>query len=300
MSKAKAAELELKLEPAPFGFYLRGVGGRATAEVATVKDFGIVGQSLKNVQFLVGGSDAGNGLIGRNLLAMADTEFDLANGSVKLISPHGCEKTAMAYWAAGKPFFTVALVELSSSDRQFNLNITINGAKIAATLDSGAPMSLISRSAAQKAGIDLNGPGVEKLNDLGGLGRRLTGGWSVPVVNVTIGDEQILKSRLVVIDSEIIGGIDSPDMLIGADFILAHHIYVARRQRMIYFTYSGGKPFLTPGKTPKMGTSVLTPLAPNMKRVVAIGASEPKTAADFARRGNARLTSKRSPEPSPT
>jgi hypothetical protein len=33
------------------------------------------------------------------------------------------------------------------------------------------------------------------------------------------------------------------DVLLGADFMLAHHIYVANSQKKVYFTYSGGAVF---------------------------------------------------------
>jgi hypothetical protein len=35
----------------------------------------------------------------------------------------------------------------------------------------------------------------------------------------------------------------NPDMIIGADFFMAHRIYVARSQGKIYFTYKGGQIF---------------------------------------------------------
>jgi hypothetical protein len=37
--------------------------------------------------------------------------------------------------------------------------------------------------------------------------------------------------------------IDNPDLVIGADFFMAHRIYVARSQGKIYFTYKGGPVF---------------------------------------------------------
>lgn len=288
MSNAKATELELKLEAPPFGFYLMGIGGNASAKVATVTNFGIANRVLKNVQFLVGGSDAGNGLLGRNLLSIADTEFDLANGSVKLIDARKCPKGAPAYWATGKPYFTVPL---GPEQHSFNLPVSINKAKITAELDSGAPTSLLSRAAAQRAGIDLSGPGAVPLNNISGFGRRVMKGWLVPVESISVGDEQILRSHLTVIDGPIIAGNGAPDMLLGADFMLAHHIYVSRSQSRIYFTYSGGKPFLaSPGVSPKQMTAVALPVGTHRVEAFSAASSEPKTAEDFARRGNYRLT----------
>lgn len=291
LPKAKTLELELKLEPLPGNFYLAGVGGNVSVELTTVKSFGIVGQELKNMQFIVGGSDAGNGLIGRNILAMADTEFDLAHGSVKIIRPEGCEHAGFAYWAAGKPFFTVPLAANNSNSRDhiFGLSVSINGARINAEFDTGAPASLISRRAAERAGIDLSGPSVIPFSGIGGFGRRSKKGWSVPVENISIGDEQILRTRLNVIDGPIADVVGAPDMLLGADFILAHHIYVARAQRRIYFTYSGGKPF---SSFASASTEAPAPeLPPGTYRVEAMEdpAAHPRTAGEFARRGNVRL-----------
>ncbi|MBV1688544.1 retroviral-like aspartic protease family protein [Novosphingobium sp. G106] len=292
MSAAKAAELDLKVGAAPPGFYLVGIGGTASAGVTTVKSFGIVGQNITNIQFLVGGSDAGNGLIGRNLLGLADTEFDLANGSVKLIHPKDCDGP-LAYWAGTKPYFVVPLNSGENpNDHQFRLPVTINGAKVEAVLDTGAPTSLISRRAAERAGIDLSGPGVTPEERIGGFGRSTKSGWVVPVASVGIGDEQILKTHLSVIDGDIVQGNGAPDMLLGADFVLAHHLYVARAQHRIYFTYSGGRPFITSSE-PASVVSDASPAAipEGTRRVEAVSnaGADPKTADDFARRGSARL-----------
>ena len=119
-------------------------------------------------------------------------------------------------------------------------------------------------------------------------------GWIVPVDNVSVGDEQILHTHLSVIDGAIAD--HAPDMLLGADFLLAHHIYVARDQRQIYFTYSGGKPFLTSSTrvvdTSPAAKTAAAPLPPGTHRVEVVQSDAliPKTAEEYARRGNARLT----------
>jgi predicted aspartyl protease/tetratricopeptide (TPR) repeat protein len=293
MPRAKAAELGLKLEALPQGFYLVGIGGTAAAQLTRIKSFGIVGQELKNVQFLVGGTDAGNGLIGRNILALADTEFDLAGGSVKLIKPRGC-KGPIGYWAPGKPVFSVPLhVGPNPVDHLFAFTVYINGSRTEAVLDSGAPTSLLSRQAAERAGIDLAGPDAAPVSRIGGLGRRTHGGWTVRVAQFAIGDEQVLRTRLTVIDGPI-GGSDGPDMLLGADFMMAHHLYVARSQGRMYFTYSGGRPFFT---EETRGTDIAArpaaatlPAGLRTVEAVAAAGAEPKSADEFARRGNARLT----------
>jgi len=291
MPKAKAIELNLELERAPYGLSMMGIGGEFDVDLTTIKSFGIVGHDLKNMQFMVGGSDSGNGLIGRNILAMADTEFDLANGSVKIIKPLNCGDTPLINWAPGKPYFTVPLLTSANSrDHQFRLPVAINGAKIVAEFDTGAPTSLLSRRAAERAGINLSGPGVVASSGLTGFGRRTEKGWIAPVASVAIGDEEILRTKIEVIDDTIAGDTDL-DMLLGADYILAHHIYVARGQRRIYFTYSGGRPFLTEKSSgaPAKLSSADVPAGKTRVEAVANAMATPKTDADYARRGNARL-----------
>src|SRR5262245_26327321 len=43
ITPAAAAEHQLPLHPAAYGFRVRGIGGSAEAQVATVKEFGIAG-----------------------------------------------------------------------------------------------------------------------------------------------------------------------------------------------------------------------------------------------------------------
>jgi tetratricopeptide (TPR) repeat protein/predicted aspartyl protease len=289
MPRAKAMELGLKIGPAPFGLTLVGIGGSSSPDLVTVRKFGIADKALTNVQFLVGGNDVGNGLIGRNLLAIEDTEFNLAGGSVKLIRPHDCNNAAITYWAPGKPYFTAPLeVGANSGNHLFQVIVRINGAPVTAAYDSGSPSTLLSRRAAQKAGIDLNGPAVTPVSGIGGLGKRVRPGWTVPVESVAIGDETVLKTRLDVIDSPTLAGDDGPDMLIGADYMLAHHIYVARSQRRIYFTYGGGKAFRSSSAAPA-GSPGGAPLPANIQRVAPVAEAAPTTPDAFARRGNARL-----------
>jgi hypothetical protein len=67
--------------------------------------------------------------------------------------------------------------------------------------------------------------------------------WVGRFASVKIGDEEIKNTQLSIGDSY--GDADF-DVLIGADFFLAHRVYVANSQRKLYFTYSGGPVFHVP------------------------------------------------------
>lgn len=299
ITPGSAAQYGLKLQPAPFGFRMIGIGGAVVPQIATVKKFGIVGQTLPNIIFLVGGSEVGNGgVIGENILGLADTEYDLAKGVVRLIRPEGCTAANFPYWVKTEPS---SEVDIDSSQRGTAQRIIgsaeLNGVKLRVQFDTGASTSLMTRSAAKRAGIDVNGPGAVRAGYSSGFGKRTVQTWIVPADSFKIGGEEIRKTRLRVIDS-LFDGDNGPDMLIGADFFLSHHIYVAKAMHKLYFTYNGGAVFnlktvpselpaaivaaidLAPA-VPGLGTGSMPGTAPRA------AAEEPATAEALARRGNA-------------
>ena len=101
ISQASAAQLKLRTSNTDFDIRITGIdGGSSGVAMATVKEFTMAGTPFHNVEFLVGGSETGNGavgMLGQNVLGIADVEYDLANGMIRLFRPHDCRKTNMAY-----------------------------------------------------------------------------------------------------------------------------------------------------------------------------------------------------------
>jgi predicted aspartyl protease/cytochrome c-type biogenesis protein CcmH/NrfG len=281
MSKANAASLGLKLEPAPFGYRITGIGGTANVEQAHVKEFGILGTTFKNVDFIVGGTDTGDGLLGANLLDFADMEIDLAHGKLTLFKADRCDKASLAYWVKDGNY-NVADIEPadSSFDRRTFFSVTINGKKVRAVLDSGASATILSRDAAERAGINLNAPDVKAGSISIGIGAKPLKTWTVHIDSFSVGSETIQHSQMQVIDGRI-GG--ETDMLLGVDFILAHHMFIANSQKKAYFTYNGGRVFTfatAPGDGDKSDAGTAADE----------NGAAPKTAADYALRGEAHLS----------
>jgi len=279
ISPGSAAELSLKLAPAPMGFEISGVGGSTSVSIATVKDFGIGPVMLHNIEFIVGGSETGStGLLGQNVLGLADVEYDLAGGVIKLMKSQNCEHTNFAYWAGTKAYSILDIEPPSQIQPHTIGTVLLNGVKIKALFDTGAPTTILSTKAASRAGITPDTPGVESAGETGGIGRHTLPTWIGAFQSLTLGDEEIRKIRLRFGD---IGG-DSFDMLIGADFFMSHRVYVSKAQHKMYFTYNGGPVFdlsLDRAKT-------IAAANPNGS-AAAGGAGAPATAEEFSRRGNA-------------
>ena len=276
ISAATARELGLR-ETAMPGFQLRGVNGSTTAGVTTVKDFTLAGTTIHNVEFVVGGTDVGaTGLFGQNILGLGDVEYDLPDGAVRLFKSQGCNKTGMAYWTGGKPFFSIAIESLEAARRHTSGIVELDGAKLRADFDTGAARTVMSLKAAARAGVKPGDPGVERAGWDTGLGGRVARGWIGHFKLLKIGDEELRNVRLRISDIDFDG-----DMLLGADFFVSHRLYVSNAQRRIYFTYTGGRVFDTGARADPAGPVVAQGGTP---------ASDPTDAEGWSRHGAMRET----------
>lgn len=281
MSRANAASLGLKLEPAPFGYRMGGVGGDTSIQQAHVKEFGILGTTLKNVDFIVGGTDVGDALLGANLLDFADLEIDLAHGKVTLFKAEHCEKASLAYWVKdGK--YNVADLEPADRayDRRSFLTVTINGTKVRAVLDSGAGATLLSRDAARRAGIDVKALGLQAGTSTFGIGAKPVRTWTVNIDRFSVGSETIQHSQMMVLDGNF--G-DKTEMLLGVDFLLAHHMFIANSKKKAYFTYNGGRVF-------SFATATDDDVSRQAGTTAAESGSATRSASDHALQGQAHLS----------
>jgi tetratricopeptide (TPR) repeat protein/predicted aspartyl protease len=288
ISGPAAAQYKLETEPAPFNLMLEGVGGAERAMVTTVKEFTIAGVAVKKVQFVVGGSAFGGGavgLIGQNVLHIADVEYDLANGAIRLIKADNCGKRMLAYWAREGDVYSQMDINWSSASSPHTTGVAmLNGKKIHVMFDTGSAFSMLNLRAAARAGITPDSPGVVKAGLSRGIGSHSVQTYLATFQSFKIGDEEVRNPKLRFGD---IHGMEE-DMLIGADFFLSHRIYVATGQRKLYATYNGGPVFnLTERSVPVASGEPPAASGPDGSAQPEIPADQPTDAAGFSRRGAA-------------
>ena len=287
LSPASAAALHLQVQSAKL--QLGGVTGDETASITSVRQLTFGDSNVPATTFLVGGSDPGGGaagFLGQSVLRLSDVEYDLGNGLMRLIHPEHCGNAPLAYWARGAPYSAIDIVPdtmLFFGYRTMRYGIGrldpyvvgavgtayLNGVKIRVLFDTGAGNSILTLSAAARAGVKPDTPGVAPAGGEFGIGQGAVPTWIGPFESFRIGGEQTLHTRLRFGEVQLSG---HADMLLGADFFLSHRIYVANSQRKVYFTYNGGPVF-------------------NLKADAAdttkVYGAEPTNAAGFSRRGNA-------------
>jgi len=284
ISAASAAQLNLKLSPAPLDLRVAGLNGFVNTSIANVKVLTLAGVPIKNVEFLVGGTDVQGGsvgLLGQNFIRLGDVEYDLAKGVIRLMRAEGCSNTRLAYWVkATEPYSVVKIDSATPLQPQTTSTAYINGAEIRVTLDTGARTSMLSLKAAARAGVKPDSPGVVATGYGGGIGRGAYKTYIGPFASFKIGDEEVLNTRLRFGDMAL----EHADMLLGADFFLSHRIYVASSQGKLYFTFNGGHVFnLTSGTAPATAAAPAGDAPPADQNKT----DEPVDAAAYSRRGAA-------------
>lgn len=289
LSPAVAAELKLPLRMAPFGLTVSGVVGSADVPQVTDVTLTLAQTTFQHkFEFLVGGNDVsgfGRGLLAQdNLLGIADVEYDLANGVIRLIKPEGnCDYLQFLYWAKDStPFSMLEINKTTLLEPHTVATAMVNGSKIKVIFDTGAGSSYLSLHSAERVGVKPDSPGVTPGGLTHGLGRGTVNTWIAPFESFRLGSEEIRNTRLRIGELTFKVG----DMLIGADFFLSHRIYVANSQHKLYFTYNGGPVFNLTTAAP---TQTATASDTNVPDDALLG-SEPKTSEEFFRRGTAFLS----------
>ena len=248
LTRASAEQLGLELRSLPFGFTVEGLAGHMQdPRRTTVPHVQFLGGELADIEFLVGGNDSGlggMGLMGRNILSVFDTEYDLAHGMIRFVMPNDdCGNANMAYWAGDTPVSEIELIRENRDIRDrrdktpaIRAVVKVNGHDTLALFDSGAS-TIVSLHAAKSAGV--GEAALEPLGDLYGVGKGRVKGWTAAFDSVALGGETVRHNRLEVSD------FDARDfeMLVGIDFFLSHHIYVSKKRSRMFFTYNGGPVF---------------------------------------------------------
>jgi predicted aspartyl protease len=181
------------------------------------------------------------GRLGQNFLYDYDLEFDVKAGRLNLYAPAPCATTAP--WdgdAQSVPLRNTA------RGQKILFDVFINGRKMRAELDSGSPRTLLTLPAARRLGLSLDDPDMLAGPDLLGSDGKLRPTKLHQFESFAIDSEEIRNPRLAIVEFIRGPGQPKPDgieVFLGADWLRAHRVYVARAARAMHFTYIGGPVF---------------------------------------------------------
>jgi predicted aspartyl protease len=251
-----AARLGLKLSIVPRA-RMYGIGGESVVEAAYVSQLKLGNFTAKNWNLFVAGDIQGgfDMVLGQDFFSKHVVEFDLQHHAVRLFQPRGCRTEQLVYWSTTYSLADIDATALGS--HRIETTVMLNGKKVHAIVDSGAAMSIVTKFAAARAGVEAEGDKRESVQLINGFGRKSSESWIGTFDSFAFGDESLRNARLRIADlnqynrttslgSRLESAVEgTPDMMIGADFLMSHRMMIDVQERKIVFTYLGGKVFQT-------------------------------------------------------
>jgi predicted aspartyl protease len=225
---------------------IRGIGGLERFYIGKVDALTIGPVKLNNSRIRVLDVDAKQerygGVVGVDFLLQMDMQLSLAQRKITFYSKQ--QDCSDAFLDPAGKSIVLDYLSIDDNDTRPSIEVTINGKKLRAVLDSGAYRSAIFRRGAKSAGITPDSPGVLKNGKVSGVGDYSPDAWRIPVNSFSVGGNSYTDLKMTMIDDDhqTVGG---ADILLGADFLRAYDVLFAKSQRKAYLTYRGGPVFAT-------------------------------------------------------
>ncbi|HXF77285.1 MAG TPA: aspartyl protease family protein [Usitatibacter sp.] len=284
-----SAAQRLGLETRSTFEWVSGFGGASRVLATRIEEIRIGNMVSKHLRVRVSGERPFPGvdlILGEDFFQQVDLEFDYAHGVVRLFQPLDCGKDVpLSYWDPNAIRLPI------EDERQVYVPVKVNGHEGRAMIDSGAAAgSVMSLQLADDAGITPQTPGVQPAACTFGIGAGNVRLWVARFDSIGLGDETIHDAHLQLAD--YVGGWRRvPEMILGSDFLRAHRVLIARSQRKVYFSYTGGRIFPA---TPSIDCDDLPRVKNTPEAIAALDqaiASNPKDAKALLRRGMLRARS---------
>ncbi|MDE1145501.1 MAG: retropepsin-like aspartic protease [Azospirillaceae bacterium] len=250
ITKPAAERLKLTRALVPY-VHAEGVGGRVPLYVTHIESMTLGDWQAQNIPFVVFtdhdlGSPDTVELIGEDFLSRFDLDIDIAHNRLTLYRASNCDNAPLAVWDGG--YGEAEMGRSMQGDPKIWLTVKLNGVDVRAVLDTGATHSVVTKSAAERAGITSQSAGVSQSGLSSGIGDNQVQDYIGTFDSFALGDEEIKHVRLRFGDLFEGWVPGEPEMLLGIDFLRAHRVLVSHSQHKIYFSYVGGPVFQTRGQ----------------------------------------------------
>jgi hypothetical protein len=240
-----------------------GPGGSADVTTVSIREFKVGDSIQKGAHYFVAPEfkkPDEAGLFGSGVFdGVNDVELDFAHNAARVFKASGCKGDDVVYWGGN---YSV----VDATQRGF-LPIKLSGATVNGALGVGNEVTFVTSDAARRAGV--NSQASSSL-PMGMLAAGAVKPLDVLIANfpeIVIGDETIKNAPLAVgniwppqnAETTVVVGADFlgyqsiklfgrkrkntdvlPEIVLGADFIKSHRIYISNSERKVYISYIGG------------------------------------------------------------
>ena len=248
--ESTASRFELKTQSIPNRVEVVA-GGKQLQRLATVTPFSLGDLQFKSAEFLVvpdkifsgGVADAPVvGILGMNFLAQFDIELDVAHRKMNLFSQDHCPGHTV-YWTSKYDSAPIRLGALG----EVYFPMELDGKKLETTLATSSPMTILHTDASRRLyNFDSHSTDIETETDAAG---RTTAHYRA--MKLSGEGIEIINARIQLVDpspnttcslssrsgaASYDGCFGAHPLRLGQNVIGKLHIYIATREKMLYFT----------------------------------------------------------------
>jgi predicted aspartyl protease len=198
---------------------IAGTGGSLLNFYSEGTSISVGEQPIKNRQLYIETRNlaAADGTLAADILRDYDVDIDLAGQEINLISPGYCSEPG-----------TVGIPMDVARNGHVRLAVKVDGNTIAATLDTGARVSVISMRAAAQLGVYANSPGLVAIASNGQYQI-----YSYPFQILTLGSMSVKNPHIAIASDGFIPGADS-GLILGMDALQGLHFTLAYSQNRLF------------------------------------------------------------------
>lgn len=177
------------------------------------------------------------GTLAPRTLMTFDVEFDFAHNAMNLFFPYHCPGKVV-YWAD-----QYAAIPFKLNDGHIEIDATLEGRRVTATLDTGAPTTMLSLTTAKRIfGLDGTSEGVSTVGNLRD-GDKKDPIYSRYFNQLSVGGIEIKNPRIHLVPDHMSdathGRAELPQLILGLHELVNLRFYIAYGERMIYVTSAG-------------------------------------------------------------
>ncbi|HEX2592732.1 MAG TPA: aspartyl protease family protein [Rhizomicrobium sp.] len=184
-----------------------------------------------------------SGLVGADVLANYDIEFDFVAGKMNFFAPTDCPSPV--YWSANYAEVPIQF----DAEKHVVVDAQLDGKPLKVILDTGAPSSLMSLDAAQNLyDWDDNDPRVVYDKTLPLNGGAITRFYKYPFSTLSFGGVSVQNPKIVLIPKAnfMAHRRDKGTVILGMSVIRQLHLFVAYREKKLFVTPAEQPPLPPP------------------------------------------------------
>ena len=210
---------------------IQGVGGREFSQAVKVDSLEMGPSKASNFTVIAGGKFGSSidglpivGLFGNDFLSNYDTIIDIPDHVVRLVRTENCP-SATPGW--GGKIHAIPVTHSSSDSLKTTLEVKINDHAADATLDTGSANTLVTRSAARRAGVTRAMLQQDPVSLTWGVTHDPLKAYHHLFSTFEVGGIVFHNIRLTVVED-----IPEGDVLLGSDFMQHYRLWIERGSKL--------------------------------------------------------------------